>query len=163
MHDKVRHTPAVTSGAPSHLRRIHDVAKEVGLTPRAIRYYEALGLLPPSARSEGDYRLFDDAAVERLRAIKTLRDDAGFSLAEIGQLLSDEDERAAHRARYHATQDPAERRILLTGELERVERHIELLRGKIARLAAMVGDAEARRARYLEAIAHIDANVKDSQ
>ncbi len=153
----------MTSSAPTQLRRIHDVAKEVGLTPRAIRYYEALGLLPPSARSEGDYRLFDDAAVERLRAIKALRDDAGFSLAEIGQLLADEDERAARRARYHETEDPAERRRLLGGELERVERHIELLRGKIARLAGMVGDAEARRARYLEAIAQIDANVKESQ
>ena len=66
------------------------MAADTGLTPRTIRYYEELGLLAPAARSEGAYRLYDTEDLERLRFIRGLRDDEGFSLAEIGQLLEDE-------------------------------------------------------------------------
>ena len=133
--------------AHEELRRIHDVARELGLTARAIRYYEELGLLPPAARSEGDHRLFSGEDVSRLRTIKSLRDDAGFSLADIAELLADEEGREARRAAYHGATGTDERR--------------RLLRGKIERLAGMVGEAEARRARCLEALARIDASVKD--
>jgi len=144
------------------LHRIQDVAATVGLTQRAIRYYEELGLLTPSARTEGDHRLFDEADVARLRTIKSLRDDAGFSLADIAQLLADEEGRDARRAAYHDASDAVERRRLLTEELTRIERHVTLLRGKIDRLAAMIGDAEARRGRCVEQLAVLDASVKDT-
>src|SRR5215213_6230218 len=94
------------------LLRIQEAAADVGLTTRSIRYYEELGLLKPAARSEGSYRLYDADDVERLRFIKGLRDDAGFSLAEIGRLLEDEAARARNRARYRETDDPTERRAL---------------------------------------------------
>ena len=89
------------------LLRIQEVAADVGLTARAIRYYEELGLLKPAARSEGAYRLYDADDLERLRFIKGLRDDAGFSLTEIGQLLEDEAARARNRERFRSTTDPA--------------------------------------------------------
>ena len=73
---------------PARLLRIHEAAAEVGLTARSVRYYEEVGLLRPAARSEGDYRLYDETDVERLRFIKGLRDDAGFSLAEISTSVS---------------------------------------------------------------------------
>jgi DNA-binding transcriptional MerR regulator len=146
---------------PEQLLRIHDVGRRLGLTPRAIRYYEEIGLLTPAGRTEGDHRLFSQADVERLQTIKSLRDDAGFSLADIGALLADEDERAARRVAYHGTTDVQQRRGLLVEELDRVDRHIVLLRGKIDRLAGMIGEAEARRARCLERIAIIDASGKD--
>jgi len=57
--------------------RIQETADEVGLTTRSVRYYEEPGLLKPAARSEGDYRLYDETDLERLRFIKGLRDDAG--------------------------------------------------------------------------------------
>ena len=91
-----------TTPAPAdrpRLLRIQEVAAEVGLTTRSIRYYEELGLLEPAARSEGDYRLFDASDLERLRFIKSLRDDAGFSLAQVGQLLEDEAARERNRER----------------------------------------------------------------
>jgi DNA-binding transcriptional MerR regulator len=145
------------------LLRIHEVGRRLGLTPRAIRYYEEIGLLTPAGRTEGDHRLFSQADVERLQTIKSLRDDAGFSLADIGALLADEDERAARRVAYHGTTDVQQRRGLLVEELDRVDRHVVLLRGKIDRLAGMIGEAEARRARCLERIAIIDASGKDER
>jgi DNA-binding transcriptional MerR regulator len=133
--------------AQERLLRIQEAADEVGLTPRSVRYYEELGLLRPAARSEGDYRLYDDTDVERLRFIKGLRDDAGFSLAEIAQLLEDEAARERGHEAYHATTDPSERLRILRDRLARYDHQIEMLRTKIDRLQAMVDETVGRRAR----------------
>jgi DNA-binding transcriptional MerR regulator len=135
----------MTDVAP-RLLRIQEVAAETGLTPRTIRYYEEVGLLAPVARSEGAYRLYDGEDLDRLRFIRGLRDDAGFSLAEIGQLLEDEDARARNRDRYRSSRDPVERRQILTDAVARVDRQITSLRQKVERLEAMILEAEDRRA-----------------
>jgi MerR family transcriptional regulator, repressor of the yfmOP operon len=137
----------------NRLLRIQEVSAELGLTARSIRYYEEIGLLKPAARSEGAYRLFDADDVERLRFIKGMRDDAGFSLAEIAALLEDEVARARNRERFRATDDPEERRAILADAIGRVDRQIETLRAKIGRLEAMIGEAESRRGHLLE---HLD-------
>ena len=127
------------------LLRIQEAAAEVGLTPRSIRYYEEVGLLEPAARSEGAYRLYDESDIDRLRFIRGLRDDAGFSLAQIGQLLEDERARERNRERFRASEDPRERRAILVDALDRVDRQIENLRHKAERLASMIDEAEVRR------------------
>jgi MerR family transcriptional regulator, repressor of the yfmOP operon len=139
--------PAATT--EPRLLRIQEVAAETGLTTRAIRYYEELGLLEPAARSDGAYRLYDTSDLERLRFIKELRDDAGFSLAQVGQLLEDEAARERNRERFRATADPAERRRLVADARIRIDRQIETLTAKRARLDAMIADAASRR-RHLE-------------
>jgi DNA-binding transcriptional MerR regulator len=129
------------------LLRIQEVAVEVGATARAIRYYEEIGLLQPAARSEGDYRLYDQADVERIRHIRELRDTAGFSLAEIGQMLEDEDGRAANRAAYRATEDASTRAEIVADSIARIDRAITILQGKATRLQSMIDESEARRDR----------------
>jgi DNA-binding transcriptional MerR regulator len=152
----VTHPDTPTIG-PQPLLRIQQVAADVGLTTRTIRYYEELGLLEPAARSEGSYRLYDLDDLERLRFIKGLRDDAGFSLAEIGQLLEDEAARTRNRERFRSTSDPDERRTLLNDAMGRVDRQIAILRRKIERLEAMVSEAEGRRAHLEDHLADLDA------
>lgn len=139
--------------------RIQEVAAEIGITTRSIRYYEEIGLLSPG-RSDGAYRLYDRDDLERLRFIRGLRDDAGFSLAEIGQLLEDEASRARGRERFRATDDPSERRTIVVDALARVDRQIASLRRKTARLDAMIDDATARRARLEARLADIDIREK---
>ena len=139
--------------APVRLLRIQEAAVEVGLTARSVRYYEELGLLRPAARSEGAYRLYDETDLERLRFIKGLRDDAGFSLAEIAQLLEDEAARERGHAAFHATTDPAERKRILCERVASYERQIETLQRKIGRLQTMVDETESRRARTVAKIA----------
>jgi MerR family transcriptional regulator, repressor of the yfmOP operon len=151
-------SPDDAVGAP--LLRIQEVAATLGLTTRTIRYYEELGLLEPAARSEGDYRLYDADDVERLRFIKALRDDAGFSLAEIGQMLEDEVARARNRSRFRSTSDVAERRAIIDDALARVDRQVELLQAKMDRLAGMITEAEGRRAHLQTHIAEIEAGVE---
>lgn len=147
-----------TATAPApRLLKIQEVAADLGLTTRSIRYYEEIGLLEPAARSEGAYRLYDADDVERLRFIKGLRDDAGFSLAEIATLLEDEAARTRNRERFRATTDPAERRAILADASARVERQIAGLRAKADRLEAMIAAAEGRRRHLAEHLAEVDA------
>jgi MerR family transcriptional regulator, repressor of the yfmOP operon len=145
------------SGAPARFLRIQEVASELGLTTRSIRYYEELGLLSPAGRSDGSYRLYDASDVDRLRFIKGLRDDAGFSLAEISQLLEDEAARVRSREAYSHTGDPAQRRTIVVDSLARVDRQSRTLREKIGRLEAMVSAVEARRTRLRARLADLDA------
>jgi DNA-binding transcriptional MerR regulator len=144
----------------ARLLRIQEVAADVGLTTRTIRYYEELGLLKPAARSEGSYRLYDPDDLERLRFIKGLRDDAGFSLTEIGQLLEDEVARTRIRERFRSSADPVERRALIEDAIGRIDRQVRSLRQKIGRLEAMVGEAEARRVHLETHRAEIDAGIE---
>ena len=145
----------------TRLLRIHEAAAEVGLTARSVRYYEEVGLLKPAARSEGDYRLYDESDLERLRFIKGLRDDAGFSLAEISQLLEDEAARERDHAAFHATADPRERLRILRDRVASFEQQTQTLRTKIGRLQAMVDETEARRQRSLARIAEIEREASE--
>jgi DNA-binding transcriptional MerR regulator len=157
--------PHVDTPSPTkpRLLRIQEVAAEAGLTPRSIRYYEELGLLKPAARSEGDYRLYDADDLERLRFIKGLRDDAGFSLAEVGQLLEDEVARERNRERFRSTEDPGERRAILADAIERVDRQVASLRSKAQRLEQMIAEAMDRRAHLEKHRLEIEAGQEPSE
>jgi DNA-binding transcriptional MerR regulator len=127
------------------LLRIQEVADATGLTPRSIRYYEEMGLLRPAARSRGDYRLYDASDLERLRFIRDLRDDAGFSLAEIALLLEDEEARIRDRERFNASADTDEKRAIVRDLVDRMNRQIATLEAKADRLRAMIESAASRR------------------
>jgi MerR family transcriptional regulator, redox-sensitive transcriptional activator SoxR len=64
---------------------ISEVAREVGLRPSAIRYYEQIGLLPAADR-KGKQRRYDTTALYRLSIIQRAR-QLGFTLDEIRQLF----------------------------------------------------------------------------
>jgi DNA-binding transcriptional MerR regulator len=145
------------------LRRIQDVADEVGLTSRAIRYYEEMGLLTPAARSDGSHRLYDETDVERLRAIRGLRDDAGFSLGDIVRLLEDTDHLARSRAAYHETESPVERLRIARDGLQRVDRQLELLDDKIERLRAMRAETIGRRERIAGKIQQLESEQLETE
>ncbi len=69
------------------MMKIGDLAQLTGLKPSAIRFYEASGLLPPGARGPNGYRLYTEAAAERLRLIQ-LAQRLGFSLDTLRPLLA---------------------------------------------------------------------------
>jgi MerR family transcriptional regulator, repressor of the yfmOP operon len=151
--------PRTQTSASERLLRIQEVAEETGLTPRSIRYYEERGLLRPAARSEGAYRLYDASDLEQLRFIKGLRDDAGLSIADIGQILEDEESRRRTRAALKVTDDPAARRRILLERLASIEGLHGRLNAKLARLQAMFDDVEARRGRLHDLLAAADREL----
>src|SRR5215469_15860990 len=79
---------------------IEQVAAQTGLTKRTLRYYEEVGLLPPTGRTEGNYRRYTQDDLQRLERIKNLRDLLGFSLADIRTILEAEDERQQIKVAY---------------------------------------------------------------
>jgi MerR family copper efflux transcriptional regulator len=66
--------------------RIGECAERAGVTPRTLRYYEALGLLGPSEREGQGFRYYSEAEIVRLKKIDALK-QLGLSLEEIGEVL----------------------------------------------------------------------------
>ena len=65
---------------------IGELAAELQLDPKTIRYYEEVGLLPEPRRSESGYRLYSRYETERLRLVKRAK-LLGLSLAEIKEIV----------------------------------------------------------------------------
>lgn len=132
--------PALAVG----LKRIGDAAEATGLTPRAIRYYEELGLLKPATHVSGANRRYDAEDIERLLLIKRLRDVVGLSLADVQTFLETETERRALSRAYYATTDPAQRRAVLDRVEPILHRRLHLLASKLATIEALFDEEKAR-------------------
>jgi len=65
---------------------IGEAASLAGVTPKMVRHYESLGLLPKVHRTDSGYRVYTENEVHTLRFIKRSR-DLGFSMAEIADLV----------------------------------------------------------------------------
>jgi MerR family copper efflux transcriptional regulator len=84
----VQQPQVVAEGANrDRARNIGSAASETGVTPKTIRYYESIGLIPEAVRSEGGYRQYSEKDVQTLHFIARSR-SLGFSVAEIEELLS---------------------------------------------------------------------------
>ncbi|MUL41756.1 MerR family transcriptional regulator [Streptomonospora sp. PA3] len=105
--------------------QIGQVAQRTGLSLRTIRYYGEVGLVEPSARSRGGFRLYTEADVDRLLLIKRMK-PLDFSLEETRDLLQTldglaepglaEDRRAALAARLDAFEQAADERCRVLRE-----------------------------------------------
>ncbi|MGH2347736.1 MAG: MerR family transcriptional regulator, partial [Chloroflexota bacterium] len=109
---------------------VGELARRTGVSIRTLRYYDEVGLLPPSARTEAGYRLYTPNDIARLQQIRSLR-HLGFSLAAVRECL-----------------DRPNSSLLAVIELqiERLGEQIEkeqLLRTRLAELAARLRRAEA--------------------
>ena len=97
--------------------RIGQLADELGINPKTIRYYEGLGLLAPAARNAAGYRQYTSREREALRFVIKAK-ASGLTLAEIGDIL----------ALRRAGQEPcAHVRRMLDGKLAAVEEQLRTL------------------------------------
>jgi MerR family copper efflux transcriptional regulator len=83
----VAYEGGVTGTPRGELMQIGQVAERTGLSLRTIRFYEENGLVIPSARSEGGFRLYSEDEVARLEVIKRMK-PLGFTLEETRELLT---------------------------------------------------------------------------
>ena len=144
--------------------RIGDVARLVGTTPRTIRYYEEVGLLPETpARPSGRHRLYSEGEVDRLREVMRLKDLLGVSLEELRTLLAAEEARAEVRAQLRREDvDPARRRELLGEALGHLDRQLGLVRHRAAELARLERELSETRKRVRRKIRELDAHAQGS-
>lgn len=105
-------------------RTIHDTARLAGVTPRALRHYDAIGLLRPSGRGPGGARCYDEAALVRLQRILLLR-DLGLRLPQIAEVLARDDGAPDEGSRARAQADALSAHLsLLRQEQDRLARQI---------------------------------------
>ncbi|MBD8611491.1 MerR family transcriptional regulator [Frigoribacterium sp. CFBP 13729] len=130
------------------MMQIGELADRAEMSLRTIRHYDEVGLLTPSGRSEGGFRLYTDADFSRLMVIRRMK-PLGFSLDEMAELLRVVDALGAAeadsadsaesgggavddtRARLDAfIADAAERRARLERQLAMADEFLELLRSR---------------------------------
>ena len=108
--------------------RIGQLAKAAGITTSALRYYDEVGLLGPSGRTEAGYRVYAAEALGRLQFIQRAK-ALGISLQEVGELVSSPDpdaELGRQRLRHlvaHKLADVRKR----AAELQALDRELEAL------------------------------------
>lgn len=95
------------------MRTVKEVSDITGISVRTLHYYDEIGLLKPSAKSEAGYRLYDDKALETLKQVLFFR-EFGIPLKDIKSMLDDPAVDKAQMLRLH--------RKMLLAEKERIER-----------------------------------------
>jgi DNA-binding transcriptional MerR regulator len=140
--------------------RIGEVARRVGTTPRTIRYYEEIGLLPAGDHREaGRHRLYGEREVERLRDALRLKELLGVSLDELKSLLEAQEARAALRDEWHrGAPDPARRREMLQESVGHIDRQLALVRRRREEIAALEAELAAKRRRVQRRLRALDGD-----
>jgi DNA-binding transcriptional MerR regulator len=138
--------------------RIGEVAETLGTTPRTIRYYEEIGLLPGADdREQGKHRFYTEADVDRVREIMRLRDLLGLTLEEVSALLEAEDARAQLRQEIQQTEDPAEIKRILEQALGHIANQLELVSHRRRELEQLESELLDKRGRIHKRLAELDA------
>jgi DNA-binding transcriptional MerR regulator len=129
--------------------RIGEVAKLADTTPRTIRYYEEIGLLPiAGGREPGAHRTYAEADVERLTELLRLKDLLGLSLEELKELVEAEGARAELRREWQGgVDDPVRRRQILEQSLNYIARQLDLVRRRRDEIAKLETELLSRRKR----------------
>lgn len=130
--------------------KIGELAKAAGVGPKAIRFYEAAGVLPEPARGPNGYRLYAPDAVELLRFVKQAQ-GLGLTLAEIKEVIAiRQGGRPPCRHAYRLLQEKA-------AELDRKLRDLVRLRRRIRQSLAAWGRRPVKRAAVCP---HIEAPIR---
>ncbi|AFR47862.1 MerR family transcriptional regulator [Gordonia sp. KTR9] len=125
-----------------HLQ-IGAVATETGLSIKTIRHYDEVGLVIPSARSAGGFRLYTRADVDRLFVIRRMK-PLGFTLDDMRKLLNAEgvldDADASSADRGAALETLADFRERARHAGARLERQLDYARELTTQLSNRLGD-----------------------
>ena len=138
-------TPAA---APERALRIGEVAELTGTTPRTIRYYEEIGLLPEAGdREHGKRRLYTTDDVERLQELIRMKDLLGLSLDDLKRLVEAEAARAGLREQWESADEPAEQRRILEESLRHIGDQLKLVRARRGEIERLETELAARQRR----------------
>lgn len=93
------------------MKTVKQISACTGVSVRTLHHYDSIGLLKPTATTEAGYRLYDDAALQRLQQILLLR-ELGFPLKDIPAILDAPEDVRRRALDDHIRQLDAKRRRL---------------------------------------------------
>ncbi|WP_042454335.1 MerR family DNA-binding transcriptional regulator [Neobacillus dielmonensis] len=138
------------------LLKIDDVAKQSGLSKRAIRYYEEIGILPSPERTEGGTRLYRQEHIEFLKKVTLAKEVLGLTLQEVHEFIMLTDTIENQRAEYKKVSDPRTQKEKLTEMIEILNQQLQLLEQKIGKILSVQTELVTLRERARAAIERID-------
>ena len=155
----------MNESAPRAPLRIGEVARLTDTTPRTIRYYEEIGLLPGAKdRARGSHRTYREEDVERLREVLRLKDLLGLTLEELGELMAAEEARAALRREWRSgVDDPIRRRQILEESLSYIDRQLDLVRRRRDEIARLEEELAVRRRRVRDRLRSLTVEPEDAR
>jgi len=133
---------------PPDLLHIGEAAERVGLSIRTLRHWEEVGLVTPTARSKGRFRLYSPDDLGRLLVVKSMK-PMGFALEEMATLLSLVEAARAFANRGEPTPDDTAKvlgeYVVRTGErIERIKRDLGDAHDLLALLERCLGRESQR-------------------
>ena len=136
-------------------------AARAGVSERALRYYQQIGLITPCARTPGGTRRYSEDDLTRVARIRQLQVLLGFNLDEIAVILRSEDRMAQNKRSYHHehTSD-AERRELIRECLQLQHDLRTTVEAKRLAIEGFLADLDARIARSSELLLQMTAPVR---
>jgi DNA-binding transcriptional MerR regulator len=136
------------AAAPNKLLGIGEAASRSGVSERALRYYQQLGLITPSGCTPGGLRRYSDGDLARVAHLRELQDLLGFNLEEIRGIFEVEDRLEALRAEYRSERTDAGRRRELIAEGLAVRAQLRAtVVAKLGALHRFLDDLDAERGR----------------
>ena len=147
------HPPAQSE----QLLGIGAAAARAGVSERALRYYQQLGLIVPTCTTPGGLRRYSEENLARVARIRELQTVLGLNLDEIAIVLRNEDRLAQIRRTYHDERTSDDERLRLIREcLTLLESLRTTVEGKRIALESFLADLEARIGRAKDALAGRD-------
>jgi MerR family transcriptional regulator, repressor of the yfmOP operon len=135
----------VTEAPTARTLRIGELATRTGTTPRTIRYYEEVGLLPSRDHAaKGTHRLYDEGDVETLDSLVRLRELLGLSLDDLRTMVSAESARAGLRRAFWETEARDDRERMLYEARGHIETQLALLRARRKTIIELENELEER-------------------
>jgi DNA-binding transcriptional MerR regulator len=120
-------------------------AARAGVSERALRYYQQIGLLTPSASTPGGMRRYSEDDLARVARIRQLQNLLGFNLDEIAVVLRGEDRLAEIREAYHREHTTAADRRELAAESLRLQEELRAtVQAKCQAIEGFLADLDAR-------------------
>jgi len=131
---------------------IGEAAARAGVSERALRYYQQLGLITPSGITPGGLRRYSEENLERVARIRELQNLLGFNLDEIRDVLASEDQLAELRRAYEGA-DVGRQRQLVADSLVLQEGLQALVQAKRSALDHFLEDVQGRLGRMRDWLA----------
>lgn len=153
--------PSPPADSERRFMQIGELADRMGLTQRTLRYYESIGLLTPSGRMEGGFRLYSDLDVYRLERVVELKRLLGVPLSLIKEIVEAEELLRQLRAERRSTDDLVAKRASLEKAMGIIEAQVGFVQERMSAMQQLQDRYQRRLKRTRARLARLDTHLAE--